>query len=137
MIEQFRGEFRFLSNFWPAIVFYEGAPYPSVEHAYQASKTQDLELRKSLRGTPGQVKRLMSQYPRRQDARVIMLGLVQDKFNRHAELAQKLIATRPHTLVERNYWHDNFWGWCYCPRCLKEVGHNYLGQILMDVRDEL
>lgn len=46
MIDRFDGtKYRFLSNFWPAIVFYDGLEYPTTEHAYQAAKTLDWEKR--------------------------------------------------------------------------------------------
>ena len=32
----FQGEFRFLSNFWPAEITYENIVYPTTENAYQA-----------------------------------------------------------------------------------------------------
>src|SRR5207247_1025063 len=35
-IDSFSGPYRFLSNFWPAEVEFEGIAYPSVEHAYQS-----------------------------------------------------------------------------------------------------
>lgn len=38
MIKEFRGEYRFLSNFWPATVVLNEVEYPTVEHAYQAAK---------------------------------------------------------------------------------------------------
>lgn len=44
-IDSFSGLYRFLSNFWPSLV---GMPNglgiaPTVEHAYQAMKTKDLD----------------------------------------------------------------------------------------------
>jgi predicted NAD-dependent protein-ADP-ribosyltransferase YbiA (DUF1768 family) len=42
-----------------------------------------------------------------------------------------LDATGDRKLVEGNYWHDTFWGVC------NGVGENYLGEILMHVRQEL
>lgn len=39
MISEFQGQYRFLSNFWPAVVQLDGIYYPTVEHAYQAAKT--------------------------------------------------------------------------------------------------
>jgi len=38
MIDSFKGDFRFLSNFYPVNVDYEGIMYPTVEHAYVAAK---------------------------------------------------------------------------------------------------
>ena len=40
-VTEFQGEYRFLSNFWPAQVVFEGVTYPTSEHAYQAAKTLD------------------------------------------------------------------------------------------------
>ena len=56
-ITSFKGTF--LSNFWPAQVFYRGVVWPTVEHAYQASKCAldvDFERFKGLNA--GQAKRL-------------------------------------------------------------------------------
>ena len=39
MINSFVGPCRFLSNFYPSEITYEGITYPTVEHAFQASKT--------------------------------------------------------------------------------------------------
>ncbi len=44
-ITSFSGSFRFLSNFYPCNVIYEGIEYPSSEHAYVAAKT-DNQLQK-------------------------------------------------------------------------------------------
>ena len=38
-IGEFDGKFRFLSNFYPSPIFYDGILYPTVEHAFQAAKT--------------------------------------------------------------------------------------------------
>jgi predicted NAD-dependent protein-ADP-ribosyltransferase YbiA (DUF1768 family) len=35
-------ETRWLSNFYPCTIEYEGITYPSSEHAYQAAKTQSI-----------------------------------------------------------------------------------------------
>ena len=34
-------------------------------------------------------------------------------------------------------WLSNFWGNCTCPRCRDIDGQNWLGRILMVVREEL
>ena len=41
-INRFVGPHRFLSNFWPVWIRFEGEVYPTLEHAYQAAKTIDL-----------------------------------------------------------------------------------------------
>jgi predicted NAD-dependent protein-ADP-ribosyltransferase YbiA (DUF1768 family) len=45
-IASFTGDHFFLSNFFPAPLYYEDILYPSSEHAYIASKTTDIDLRK-------------------------------------------------------------------------------------------
>jgi len=59
-INRFRGEYEFLSNFYPVeIVAVNGRVFPSVEHAYQASKsldTNEIEWIQSA-ATPGLAKR--------------------------------------------------------------------------------
>ena len=45
MINEFQGDYRFLSNFHPAEVEMDGIKYPSVEHAYQAAKSLDKDER--------------------------------------------------------------------------------------------
>ena len=59
MIKEFKGEYRFLSNFFISEVRFEGVKYPTVEHAYQASKTLNKEERKTIgmETTPGRAKR--------------------------------------------------------------------------------
>ena len=41
----------------------------------------------------------------------------------------------PRELIEKNYWHDNFWGVCTCGKC--STGKNHLGTILIQVREEI
>src|SRR5690242_861456 len=57
-IAEFQDEYRFLSNFFPAEVIYEGIMYPTSEHAYQAAKTLDPEQRKKIAAmkTPAEAK---------------------------------------------------------------------------------
>jgi predicted NAD-dependent protein-ADP-ribosyltransferase YbiA (DUF1768 family) len=49
-----------------------------------------------------------------------------------------LAGTLGQELVERNHWHDNFWGDCTCgaPACTA-TGRNALGRALMRVRAEV
>jgi ribA/ribD-fused uncharacterized protein len=134
-IEQFQGEYRFLSNFWPAQVTLDGKFYPSVEHAYQAAKTLDPAERSMLAaGSAGDAKQFGKTVRLRPDwgeVRLgIMEGLIRQKFFREP-LRSKLLATLELELIEGNYWHDTFWGVC------RGVGHNHLGKIIMKIRKEL
>jgi len=142
-IREFRGAYRFLSNFWPAYVEYEGVVYPSVEHAYVAAKTTDKVLRQKIADahTPGQAKRLGKRIRLRRGWNNIKLSIMRDlvkqKF-KDQHLLTKLRATAPATLIEGNHWHDNFWGQCVCDHCSSSpnLGQNHLGRILMEIRDD-
>lgn len=143
MITKFRGEYAFLSNFYPSKVVLYGFTYYTVEHAYQASKSSDEFERQFIRAlvTPMEAKRAGNSRLHEfrsdwEDVKVdIMTDLVRQKFNISA-LGQLLIATDPIEIVEGNDWHDTFWGKCYCGKC-KGEGCNHLGEILMEVREEL
>lgn len=50
MITSFTGSARFLSNFWPVPILVEGRTFPSVEHAYQAMKSDNPLYRDMLAG---------------------------------------------------------------------------------------
>ena len=51
-ISSFRGDNSWLSNFAPVEVEYDGVSYFSVEHAYQAAKTTDVDTRKLIASAP-------------------------------------------------------------------------------------
>jgi N-glycosidase YbiA len=136
-IKSFQGQYRWLSNFWPAWITYEGTLYPSTEHAYQAAKTTRTDLRFRFEDTgltAGQAKRLGSTVPLRANwdkVRLdVMLTILRSKFE-EPSLRQKLLATYPATLIEGNTRGDRFWGVC------DGVGENHLGRLLMQVRDEI
>lgn len=135
-IDSFSGDNRWLSNFWPATIEYEGDSYRSVECAYQAAKTDDKKERTAIRlaAKSGDAKRLGRTVTIRPDwdkQKVhVMYELLQQKFSVEP-LRGKLIATGDSELIEGNHWHDTFWGVC------NGRGENWLGRLLMRVRDEL
>ena len=132
----FKGEHRYLSNFWRAIVLFEGVAYMSAEHAYQAAKTKDAKERKQIAAckTAVEAKRAGKKLTMRDDWDAVKLEvmdtIVRDKFYRNATLAKLLIQTAPAEIIEENNWGDTFWGVC------NGVGDNNLGKILMKVRAE-
>ena len=136
MIDSFDGQFAFLSNFFPSPVKMDGIVFPTVEHAFQAAKTSDLGERRKLAAarSAGVAKRMGRKVALRKDwdnVRIgVMLELVRAKFQ-DPSLRASLLATGDEKLVEGNTWNDKFWGVC------DGIGHNHLGQILMQVRKEL
>lgn len=138
-IESFQGDYRWLSNFWPAEVEYEGLTYPTVEHAYQAAKfAAESGLRQEIRGhpSPGRAKRtartfvdlMLPDYGERKVE--VMEALLRQKFSL-PHLRALLEATGDEEIVEGNTWGDVFWGVC------KGKGKNHLGQLLMKIRGEM
>ena len=137
MVQEFKDEYRFLSNFWPQAVVYEGVTYPTVEHAYQAAKTVVRAERAWIlaQDTPGQAKRLGQRLTIRKDwddIKVsVMTDLVGQKF-RDPELRERLL-TIEGGIIEGNYWGDRFWG----VDLKTGTGENHLGKILMRIRETL
>jgi ribA/ribD-fused uncharacterized protein len=137
-IAEFQGEYRFLSNFWPAEVVYEGITYPTAEHAYQAAKTLDVNERKRIAAlpTPAEAKAAGRALKLREDWErggkfEVMEQVVRYKFTHHPELREKLLATADAVLEEGNTWGDTIWG------VYQGKGQNRLGKLLMKIRDEI
>lgn len=136
MITEFQGDYRFLSNFWPVDIEYEGVRYPSTEHAFQAAKSLETEERKKIArlSSPDQAKKAGRKLVCRSDwesVRIqVMLEVLRLKF-KDPDLREKLLATGNQPLVEGNWWGDVFWGVC------RGQGQNHLGKLLMRVRQEI
>ena len=141
MINSFSGQYAFLSNFYQCEVGFDGYVYRSVEHAFQAAKTINEIDRKTIRDAPTcrEAKTLGQKVNLRPDWELrkygIMGELIDSKFNNHV-LANLLVSTGPHLLVEGNTWHDQFWGSCHCDKHASITGYNALGILLMHRRLE-
>lgn len=140
-VTAFQNEYRFLSNFWPCLIQWEGLLYPTLEHAYAASKTSDplIKIQIQLCATPGDAKEYLASRNLQADiawTKERKLGVMEKllliKFGGQAPLLTRaLMATGDAELVEGNDWDDTFWGVC------NGEGENNLGKLLMRVRDEL
>jgi ribA/ribD-fused uncharacterized protein len=136
MIDTFRGKYNFLSNFFPIPIVIGGELYPSVEHAYQASKAiREVDRAYIQRAHhPGIAKQRGKVVKMRQDWEYIkirvMLDCLHAKFN-DPKLRKALLRTGDEKLVEGNTWGDRFWGVC------NGSGQNWLGELLMHVRWEI
>jgi ribA/ribD-fused uncharacterized protein len=117
-IERFSGQHAFLSNFYPlafALTDNAGIPYRTVEHAFQAAKTLDLDTRRQIAElpTPAEAKRAgrtVALRPGWDEIRVWVMGeLVGEKFD-YPELGCLLLATGDAELIEGNSWGDTFGG---------------------------
>ena len=142
-IDCFDGKYAFLSNFYssPIAPFKDGIVYPTVEHAFQAYKTTDINKRKEIAAqpTPGKAKYLGRHVKIRDDWQEIRINVMytalKEKF-KDLELQTKLLSTGNAELIEGNTWSDNFWGDCHCPKCRDIKGENNLGKLLMKIRED-
>lgn len=140
VVARFNLDYKFLSNFQASTFFYEGNKYATVEHAYQALKSNVPEEQKLVREAiaPSQAKKLGKSVTLRPDWEEVKVPLMkklldlkfQNPFLRHL-----LLNTGNAILIEGNTWHDTVWGVCNCPKHNGE-GQNFLGKLLMTVRDE-
>lgn len=144
VVDSFRGEFRFLSNFYPLLfgVVYEGVAFPTVEHAYQAAKAFFSSSKRNRRilnayaalpkaGMTKALGEIVCTTPEWQSAKVaIMRDLLVQKF-KDPVLRRLLLNTGSAELIEGNDWGDIFWGVC------DGVGENNLGKLLMEIRTEI
>ena len=136
VIKSFQGKYAFLSNFYPCPMMVAGIEYPTLEHAYQAEKTNNLQekLKISKLKTPGEAKRYGGRIKLRpswnKEKLRVMAKLLKLKFQ-DPMLQKFLVDTRGFELVEGNNWGDRFWG-----RVGKE-GENWLGLLLENVRAEI
>lgn len=137
MINSFTGKYRFLSNFYGAPVEINDWLFMTSEHAYQAAKSLDPIVWRSVQKdclTPGQAKRYGSKINLRPDWNQVKLGImteiVEVKFEQNPHLMMQLIDTEDQELIEGNVWGDTYWGVC------NGKGENHLGKILMQIREQ-
>lgn len=144
IINNFTDEYKRLSNFYPVLIDYKGRRFPSVEHAYVASKSSDMNFWKKIASIrpsdAGKAKRLGRNVilrPGFEDIKLdLMEGFLKQKFN-WPSFKEFLLRTEDAIIIEGNFWHDNYWGDCYCKKCLQITGQNNLGKLIMKIRETL
>lgn len=147
-IRWFTKDHAFLSNFFGAKMRVNGVVFQTLEQAYHYFKTTDAEDRAKILActTPKAAKnagRTVKLRCSKEEwdghvARELMEALLRQKFKQYTALMDKLVQTYPSKLIEGNTWHDNRWGTCYCNReeCQGKNGKNWLGELLMKIREE-
>ena len=140
MIKQFKGKYRFLSNFYPVHLIIDGKDYATTEHYFQSCKFKNPVISEKIRtaSSPSLAKKLARKHASvvRGDwfdvSLEIMEKALRAKF-KNPELKKMLLETGELELQEGNTWHDTFWG----IDIKSGKGENHLGKILMKIRNEL
>lgn len=139
-ITSFVDHYRFLSNFYPCAIEYNGYVWADSESAYQAMKSTDPQIHEQFAAirSPGVAKRLGKTIDMRPDwddvKYTIMHDIVRAKFDQHPELAKLLMQTGYAKIEEGNHWGDTTWG---ISPAGSGIGENALGNILMTIREQL
>jgi ribA/ribD-fused uncharacterized protein len=133
------GEYGCFSNFSKHPIHLDGKRWPTTEHFFQAQKFRGTEHEEAVRlcktareaANMGRSRKL----PLRRDWEgvkdQVMFEAVRAKFAQHADLRETLLGTGDAKLVEHTA-NDSYWG-----DGGDGSGRNRLGQILMQVREEL
>jgi ribA/ribD-fused uncharacterized protein len=135
-IAGFVAEYRWLSNYFPCRVEWEGRVYGSAEAAYHSGKypAADRDVFTRLDADPARKLSRAKPYDiAAWEARKVttMRAVIWAKFSQNPELAKKLLATGERYLEETNWWGDKIWG------VYRGEGQNLLGKIIMDARARL
>lgn len=131
------------SNLFRSPVQFEDRQYPTAEHAYQAGKARRTAVREWILAAPSPALAAMAAHglyiwdvvPNWKDIKFErMRQVLRAKFTQHPELAELLLKTGKARLVEVgtvNNAVNRLWGE------VEGVGQNMLGQMLMELREEL
>jgi heterogeneous nuclear ribonucleoprotein A1/A3 len=143
VIEKFEGEYEFLSPHFPCDVCLPNEldnPYPSYEHALQASKLSDNNIRLQIRTISNirDVKKICVKPSQEWKDNNLKLAenLLLDKFIRNKSLKQKLIETKNKKIYFYNDYGDNYWGMTIDKKLNinTKQGLNYYGKLLEKIR---
>jgi hypothetical protein len=135
-IAGFVAEYRWLSNYFPCRVQWEGRVYGSAEAAYHSGKypEADRDVFTKLDADPARKLSRTKPYDKAAwEGRKMptMREVVWAKFSQNPELAKKILTTGDRHIEETNWWGDKVWG------VYRDEGQNLLGKVIMDVRARL
>lgn len=125
------------SNMEPSFIKVDGKSYKSVENYYQSMKTLDPEMLEAIEdATPSGSKQIGKKVTIRQDWADIKYDIMKKalwaKWSK-PEYREALLETGDEMIIEWNNWGDRTWG----VDIRDNKGKNWLGQALMEIREEL
>lgn len=124
-----------LSNFYPAEIIYNGKPYPTSEHLYQALKCDNKKHHEEVRNAAGPkaskvLSRVLSPELKPLKDRInFMRTAIGLKYGQHEELKERLLELRGIIVEDSPY--DDLWG--VGP---DGDGVNLMGILLMELREK-
>ena len=129
---------RWLSNMTYVNIEYNGLIYPSTENFYQAMKYKSQSTRKLIstlkpHESKGYSRNNLMTNEKFEERKLDIMLYAQRKKYSQEPFKSKLLSTGGCPLEEGNWWGDKFWGVDIKTR----EGENYLGKIIMQVREEL
>jgi ribA/ribD-fused uncharacterized protein len=135
-IKGFKDKYAFLSNMFPASFSENGVTFSCTESYYMGHKSgiaSDLVRFSGLNGFSAKKlgKTVVLQDDWGTEKLIVMKRALILKFSQNPHLLEKLLATEDAYLEETNFHKDFFWGVC------NGKGENFLGKLLMEVREEL
>lgn len=135
-IPKFTGRYEFLHDHYPCKIILDGVEYPSVLHAFCASKIQDKEKRLQILGMTEEREIKQFSAPEKVDWQwnkkklKLKLNLLRQKFS-DPKLKKLLLDTANAELISTNNYFDRYWG------VHKGKGENHNGKLLMRLREDL
>ena len=129
----------YFSNFSPYPIFIDNEKWNTVEHYFQASKFDNIEIKKKIQlmqspmqaAHEGRNKKNIIRGDWELVKENIMYNALKCKFTQHPKLMHDLLSTKNCLIVEHTS-NDNYWG-----DGGDGKGKNKLGVLLMQIRDEL
>ena len=139
MIREFKGEYRWLSNFVLVDIDFEERTYPSVEHAYMSAKSGSFlwkELCANRLMTPNGIKKESRRITPGKDwpskKTEVMRRCLEQKFAQEP-FRTLLLETGTCHIQKGNRFGDKFWG----VDLRTDQGENNLGKLIMEIRQTL
>lgn len=135
-IEQFKGNYYFLDNCFPASFQWEGHTWKCAESAIAAARCGNADDAEFFAACDGKTaKKHGGKKQERDDWKTVRLDVVEEiltaKFSQNEYLKERLRRTGDTVLVAGHNGKESFWG----RNLYSDKGENHLGKILMKIRD--